>query len=109
VTADKDTQGPTLTAVAGTNGSALLTLTFDEPVLCSSVALNVAAFVVTVNGGLPQVGVLADCTGTSSDTLTLTLLLPLSTGNHVEVVIGAATITDEHGNASLQLTQSTDI
>jgi Big-like domain-containing protein len=106
-TAVKDTEGPALNAVAGLNGSAVLTLTFDEPVLCTSVSAG--AFVVTVNNGLPEVGVLAGCTGSSSDTLTLTLLLPLSTGNDVDVVIGLSTITDSYGNASIQLHGTTTI
>jgi Bacterial Ig-like domain len=106
-TAVKDTHGPSLMVVAGTNGSADLTLTFDEPVLCSSVGL--VAFVATVNGLPGNVALNVACDGTSSTTLTLSLLSPLSPSDSVDVLIGATTITDIYGNTSLQLTGGTTI
>lgn len=70
-TALKDTIGRSLDTVAGANLSSVLTLTFSEPVRCSSLTLE--AFVVTVNGVLPDVFLgLSGCGGTSSTTVTLT-------------------------------------
>ncbi|HEV7534384.1 MAG TPA: hypothetical protein VGP90_02045, partial [Acidimicrobiia bacterium] len=100
-TGKKDILAPTFDSLTAVGGSTHVTLTFSEPVLCSSV--NAVGFLAVVNGGLPSLVLGVGCVGTSSSTLTGTLTSAPSTGQSVQIGVAVAAVTDEAGNTSLLL------
>jgi len=89
------------TASAGTGQP---TLTFSEPVKCSSVSAG--DFTATLNGGNDAV-LAVTCTGTDNATITLTLATPSNNVNDSVSVSMVGTIVDEFGNSVPAQTRST--
>ena len=83
-----DGVAPTFEGVAGNDGSAVLSLTFSEPIACSTVGAG--QFAVTVDGtpaGIASVG----CTSPASPVPAITLVSGVSDGQAVEVTIAEGT------------------
>ncbi|MEA3075997.1 MAG: hypothetical protein QOF60_905 [Actinomycetota bacterium] len=92
-----DQTAPTfVSAVGSTSVANQATLTFSEPILCTSV--NDTNFSATVNG-TPDVVAATTCSGTSSATITLTLAFAPSGGNTVAITL-VSPVKDRAGNDS---------
>ncbi len=97
--ATSSTTPPAFASLSASAGSAILTATYNEPVLCSTVDTNGSDFTVqTKTNATPAVNTTrpvssASCVGTSSTTVAVTLSTALSAGDGF-VIITAATGSD---------------
>lgn len=91
-----DTDAPDFTSISAAGGNPVVTATFNEPILCSTVATG--DFLVSIDG-LPESVVSVTCTGTSDSTIELTLASPPASGELVLVQL-AGVVTDRAGNAA---------
>jgi hypothetical protein len=91
-----DTTGPVFASISATGGDTHVIATFDEPVLCSTVAD--VDFNAKVGGSSVVVGNVA-CTGTSDDTIDVTLAAAPASGQTVAVTL-VGTVTDTVSNTA---------
>ena len=98
-----DVTAPALSSVAATGGNGQATLTFVEPVVCSSVA---AADFSTTVAGLSDGVTAATCSGTSSTSIVLMLAAAPAGGAAVTVSVTGA-VSDAAGNTGGGSSKST--
>jgi hypothetical protein len=91
---------PDITSVVATAGGNTITLTYDEPVLCSTVDNSVPItddYTVQVNGTGKAI-TSATCLGTNDNTIVLVLNTPLVLADSVQVTQIANSTSDNRGN-----------
>ena len=100
-----DTTAPTFDLLTAVAANPVVTATFSEPILCSSVHANGDQFLASVHGPAPVTG--ATCSGTASAAISVTLADAAATGDHVFLQLVGA-LTDPVGNAvSVPTTETT--
>jgi len=99
-----DATPPAYTSVAASGGNAVVTATFTEPILCSTVATS--DFDATV-AGIPASVTAVGCTGTSDATIDVTLGTTPASGQTVVLRLKGS-VTDPAGNvAAIPVSRST--
>lgn len=91
---------PQFATLASTTAVVTITVTYDEPILCSTLAAGGTDFTVTVNA-IADAVVSAACvspTGGSSDTVNIVLLVAPVTGTTVRVTSSGNTVSDQASN-----------
>ena len=96
--------GPVFLASSETNGGTLVTLTYSEPITCSSVDPVGSDYTITVTNGGGSPGAGANCSGQSTATVTLNVSPSHFTSGQVVTVTARQgadgnTVLDARGNA----------